>query len=144
MKHFTFDEANKALVLVKPIVSDIRKKWEVVKKLKDECDAIVLNHLEGEEILDQKEEELDVLLEEIEGHIKELHDVGCEFKGFEEGLVDFPAKLETRTIHLCWKYGEEKIEHWHEIFEGLPGRKSLNAELIEEIKKITSTYSATR
>lgn len=134
MKYFTVQEANKALVLVKPIVLDIKNKWAEVKKIKDECDAIVLNHLGTEGLLSEKEEKLDVLLGEIEGHISELQEIGVEFKGFEEGVVDFPARLSTRTIYLCWKSDEEHIGHWHEIFEGFPGRKDVTEELEEAIR----------
>src|SRR3989338_4923842 len=109
MKFFSLTQANKALVLIGPIVSDIQKKWAEVKKLKEECDAIILNHLGSESLLSKKEEKLDELLEEIENHIIELQDIGAEFKGFDEGLVDFPAKVDTRMIYLCWKMGEKNV-----------------------------------
>jgi len=135
MKFFSITQANKALVLVKPIVLDIQRKWKEVKKLKEECDAIVLNHLGSESILNEKEEKLDTLLEEIEGHIKELQEIGVEFKGFDEGLVDFPAKISTRMVYLCWKADEENICCWHEIFEGFAGRKEISTDLSAEIER---------
>ena len=41
--------------------------------------------------------------------------MGCVFKGFEAGLVDFYSLREDRPIFLCWRLGEERITHWHEI-----------------------------
>lgn len=142
MKFFSITQANKALVLVRPIVSDIQKKWEEVKKIKEECDAIVLNHLGSESLLTQKEDRLDKLLEEIETHILELQNVGAEFKGFDEGLIDFPAKIDTRMIYLCWKMGEESVSCWHEIFEGNDGRKEISEDLCEVIERENSTRVA--
>ena len=135
MKFFSITQANKALVLIRPIVLDIQRKWLEVKKLKEECDAIILNHLEGEGVLDEKEEQLDTLLEEIEGHIGELQEIGVEFKGFDEGLVDFPAKISTRMVYLCWKVEEENVSCWHEIFEGFSGRKTIDAKLTNEVER---------
>lgn len=135
MQFFSVTQANKALALIRPIVEDIQKKWNEVKTIKEECDAIILNHLGSESILNEKEERLDELLEQIENHILELQDVGAEFKGFDEGLIDFPAKIDTRMIYLCWKMGEESVSCWHEIFESVSGRKDISADLSELIEK---------
>lgn len=135
MKFFSISQANKSLALVTPIVSDIQTKWAEVKKLKEDCDAIVLNHLGTEDLLNEKEDRLDDLLEEIENHIKELQEIGAEFKGFDEGLVDFPAKIDTRMIYLCWRMGEENISCWHEIFEGFSNRKDISNELRQIVER---------
>jgi len=37
--------------------------------------------------------------------------------------VDFYGKLDGRDIFWCWKHGEEKIEHWHELEAGYQGRQ---------------------
>lgn len=143
MKFFSLIQANKALALIRPIVSDVQKKWGEIKKIKEECDAIVLNHLGSESILNKKEDRLDELLEEIENHILELQEVGAEFKGFDEGLIDFPAKIDTRMIYLCWKMGEESVSCWHEIFEGYGGRKSITADFSKMIERENQVKSST-
>ena len=55
--------------------------------------------------------------------MEELEQVGCVFKGFEEGLVDFYGTFEGRDIFWCWRAGEERIEHWHELDAGIAGRQ---------------------
>ena len=55
----------------------------------------------------------------------ELEQIGCEFKGFDAGLVDFHGRLEEREILWCWKFGEERITHWHELDAGFAGRQPL-------------------
>ncbi|HRP09378.1 MAG TPA: DUF2203 domain-containing protein, partial [Gemmatimonadales bacterium] len=63
---------------------------------------------------------------EIEACLDELEQVGCLFRGFEEGLVDFPARHEGRVICLCWRAGETEVSHWHELNAGFPGRQPLD------------------
>lgn len=127
---FTVDRANKALIFVKPLAIDLMEKWKKVTAIKDECDALLTNHMANSPLLSTKEEELDVLLEQIENAIENLKLVGCEFKGFDEGIIDFPARINTRMIHLCWKLDEPEVLYWHEIFEDIGERKKINDELI--------------
>ncbi|MGH7488523.1 MAG: DUF2203 domain-containing protein [bacterium] len=51
--------------------------------------------------------------------------MGCELKGVDEGLIDFPSEREGQTVYLCWKLGEERIEWWHELDTGFAGRQRL-------------------
>ncbi len=67
---------------------------------------------------------------EIEACLDELGQIGCIFKGFEEGLIDFPAFHEERMVYLCWRHGEERIEHWHELDSGFAGRRPLDHDLL--------------
>ena len=62
-------------------------------------------------------------VEAVTNYLQELEQIGCVFKGFEQGLVDFYGKLDGRDIFWCWKHGEEKIEHWHELEAGYQGRQ---------------------
>ncbi len=66
----------------------------------------------------------------IDGYTEELARVGCVFKGFDDGLVDFYAKRDGRDVFLCWKLGERAVEHWHELDAGFAGRQPLVPERI--------------
>ncbi len=57
-------------------------------------------------------------LEQLERH-------GCILKDIEEGLVDFPHRFEGRDVFLCWKLGEDRIRHWHELDGGYTGRQHI-------------------
>lgn len=57
-------------------------------------------------------------LQEMEVHVKDL--------GI--GLVDFSALKDGREVYLCWKYGEERIQFWHEIEAGFNGRQIIDWE----------------
>ncbi len=52
---------------------------------------------------------------------------GCQFKGIDLGLVDFPARIDGKTVLLCWQYGEKQIAFWHRADEGFAGRRALGA-----------------
>ncbi len=69
--------------------------------------------------------EIDTLAGKINGYLGELEQIGCEFKGFDEGLVDFHGRLDEREILWCWKLGEDRITHWHELEAGFAGRQPL-------------------
>ncbi|MGH2670898.1 MAG: DUF2203 family protein [bacterium] len=39
--------------------------------------------------------------------------------------MDFHGKLGNREILWCWKLGEERIAHWHEVDAGFAGRQPI-------------------
>ena len=62
---------------------------------------------------------------ELNALADQVHDIGCELKGIEEGLIDFRTEMDGREVYLCWKLGEESIEWWHELQTGFAGRQPL-------------------
>jgi hypothetical protein len=72
------------------------------------------------------------LSDQIDGFVHELSEIGCEMKDLEVGLVDFPAEMEGRKVYLCWKLGEDRVDHWHELTEGFRGRKPLPVTVPED------------
>jgi len=57
--------------------------------------------------------------------VASLNGMGIQLKGPLEGLIDFPSYRGSELVELCWKLGEERVEHWHRIGEGYAGRKKL-------------------
>ena len=114
-KFFTLSEANRTLPLVKRIVQDVTSMYPTWKDLVAKYELIAAQARpdwgESQEQLDLKAQ-IDTVAGKINGFLQELGAIGCEFKGFEEGLVDFHGKLEDREILWCWKLGEERIAHY--------------------------------
>src|SRR2546430_6541565 len=50
-------------------------------------------------------------------------------KGFDPALVDFYGKLDGKEMLWCWKVGEERIEHWHELEIRDPVRQPIPSTL---------------
>lgn len=57
--------------------------------------------------------------------LEEIRALGGVIKDLELGLVDFLHLREGREVNLCWRYGEERITHWHGLDEGYAARRPL-------------------
>jgi hypothetical protein len=57
--------------------------------------------------------------------IEEIQGVGGVIKDLGMGLVDFIHLRDGREVNLCWRYGEQRITHWHGLDEGFAARKPL-------------------
>lgn len=68
---------------------------------------------------------LERLTADIQAGLQEIAALGGTTKDLATGLVDFPHRRAGRTVNLCWRYGEERITHWHGLDEGYAGRKPL-------------------
>jgi hypothetical protein len=62
---------------------------------------------------------------ELRADIEQLASDNVVLRDPETGLIDFPGERDGRPIFLCWRLGEERVEHWHEIEAGFPGRRPL-------------------
>ena len=69
----------------------------------------------------------------INRYLQELESIGCVFKGFEAGLVDFYSLREDRPIFLCWRLGEDRINHWHDIDTGFSGRQPIDGSILSAV-----------
>mgnify|MGYP001381288233 FL=1 len=126
IKYFTADEANRTLPLVRRIVSDITALYPEWRELVSRYElAVAQAKPEWGESPEQLElrTRIEDVARRITAFLAELEAVGCVFKGFQEGLVDFYGKLDGRDVFWCWKQGEERIGHWHEIEAGFTGRQ---------------------
>ena len=124
-KYFTVREANRALPYVSRIVEDVTSAYMRLVDLQQSLDGTDPSSRTKEIVRDYEVE-----MDRLSGLVNELLTVGVELKDFELGLVDFPARHEDRNVLLCWKKGEQRIEHWHEVNSGYGGRQSL--ELLGE------------
>jgi len=64
------------------------------------------------------------IIDELRCILREVSELGVEVKA-ADGLVDFRSRLRGRTVYLCWRYGEERVDHWHELDKGLADRRPL-------------------
>jgi hypothetical protein len=132
-KYFTLAEANRTLPLVKRIVADITALHPRWRELVAQYELVAARAKpEWGESAEQVglRTRIDAVAREIDRYLAELEQIGCVFKGFEQGLVDFYGKLEDRDIFWCWKVGEDRVEHWHELEAGYAGRQPV-PEVVE-------------
>ena len=80
----------------------------------------------------RREERLQEIADGRSEFFEELAALGVEMKDPNKGLVDFPALLDDRVVYLCWKLGEETVEHWHELTAGFDNRESVEGNFVPD------------
>lgn len=130
-KVFTLAAARRTLPLVRRIVSDIVEGYPAVQEKLGRFQRSVAAAAPGDDPapLEALRDEINRDADRINGFVEELQDIGCLFKGFGEGLVDWYAVYRERGIFLCWKHGEEDILWWHEIETGFAGRRPITEDM---------------
>ena len=110
-KYFSVEEANKTLPLVKQIVGDIVRQFEIVSDLDARLSGVLqrdakrrANDPYTEELAHTKAE-LAAEEEKLNTYREELERLGVELKG-TDGLCDFPSLKDGREVYLCWRLGE--------------------------------------
>ncbi len=129
MKTFTLADANRTLPLVSRIVRDLVARYPRWRELVAEYELMTAS--ERADAPDPRATDLErqvaALAREIDGYIHELAELGAEARNpLDSGLVDFPGTHDGRPIFLCWRLGEQTIEHWHERDGGFAGRQPID------------------
>ena len=123
---FNLDTANRTLPLVRRVIEDIVREYRDLMKLRDAREELSAAEAAGPK-LDAMRATAEQHVERLNALQEELREIGCELKDWKSGLVDFPAIHDGRQVWLCWKLGEERVSHWHEMHEGFSGRKTVTA-----------------
>ena len=126
---FTFDEATALLPRLREILAAMQETKASVDRVQSELAGLSRAASSNGHLLvaqmERKRRDVQSLSERLNESLEELNEIGCELKGVEEGLIDFPAHRDGRTVYLCWKLGEERIDYWHELDTGFAGRQPL-------------------
>ncbi|HEU4801324.1 MAG TPA: DUF2203 domain-containing protein [Gemmatimonadales bacterium] len=135
---FTLEDAERTLPLVRGIVADLVKEYPDWRAGVSRYEALTLaaradsgETAEMQAVLD----DVNARAARIDGYLKELESIGCVFKGFDAGLVDFPSLRDDQPILLCWRLGEERITHWHPVDGGFEGRQPVDDAILSEVAR---------
>jgi hypothetical protein len=135
-KLFTLQEAERTLPLVRRIVSDLTIEYPAWRAAVGRFELLTggarAEWGETQELIAAREE-VTRHADRINRYLQELEGIGCVFKGFEGGLVDFYSMREDRPIFLCWRLGEDRITHWHEIDTGFGGRQPIDGAILSAV-----------
>jgi hypothetical protein len=132
LRLFTLEEAQNMLPLVKSIVRGILEDYAVLQPKAAELRDLERAAATASEARARRRalfEEVEELTSRVNEALAELDALGVEFKGYEQGLVDFPARRNDEVIYLCWKYDEERIAFWHSLEGGYAARQELDGEI---------------
>lgn len=121
-KHFSLSEARRLLPGLKIQLSSIVK----LKKSLDEIGYDIYRHQYFGGIGPNGTGKYPSDLGELIKIVNEITQNGIIIKGLDNGLIDFPHIRENgEEVYLCYMYGENDIEFWHNIQDGYIGRKSI-------------------
>ena len=133
-KYFSLDEAHHALPKVKRLLNRLHTLKAQINFLADQKEVpLELTEPFSEDEIYQFAFVQEIKLNrELHKHtyeffkiLDQLNEIGCVVKDLDEGLIDFPFKINRRDACLCWKEGEHKITCWHETEEGYSGRRPI-------------------
>lgn len=124
IRYFTLEEANEALVEIKPLMGKLLAKRAETVRLSQQIEHLLDDkHIDFGGPLPAK---LAMEFAAIEVLLKQISSYGCVVKNLDAGLVDFLAKIDGRDVYLCWHYGEDRIAYYHELHTGFQGRIALD------------------
>ncbi len=123
IRHFTVDEANEIL----PEIDSLMEKLQArrTKMIEIRKDIIQLLKSQRSDFGGRIPSDLVNDFIAIEKLADEIRSHGCIIKDLNTGLVDFLSKREGREVYLCWRYGEPKVEYFHELHTGFRGRQQI-------------------
>lgn len=122
-RYFTVEEANATLEIVRPLMKEILKiRQDIIAKRPDLWP--VLQRAAGNggsRVASEMAEEF----ARLDALVRRIQATGAILKDINLGLLDFLSKRDGREVYLCWRYGEDRIEFWHELHTGYSGRQPL-------------------
>lgn len=140
-KTFTLEQAEMLLPVLKSLLKQAmegrQRVHQIEKELRDLKHRIFLS---GGLLVDvtaaaRRRAETVKAYQAIKDATAEIDAIGVQVKDLDIGLLDFPCLVDDEIVLLCWKYGEEKIEHWHGLEEGFAGRKPIDERMARGKKK---------
>jgi len=129
---FTLEEANALVPTLHRLVGrQMLRQSEIEDRLR-RLTRLVGRNLQDLEIAEDDTAEVRELKTDLMERIaayeegwQEVASLGAVVKDARTGLIDFYGHLDGRTVWLCWRYGEERIDFFHELDSGYSGRKPL-------------------
>ena len=131
-RFFSLREAN-------ALISMLQEQFDHARELRDELSAVQSQLADAGYPLTEPDVEVDKtapppvqrlqraasrVLDELRAVLRGVAELGVEVKA-ADGLVDFRTRLHGRTVLLCWRYGEGRITHYHELDTGFASRRPL-------------------
>lgn len=133
-RFFTLEEAN---ALIPQVAATLGRTTQIIGQMRTIArrlgEAGIRSETPGElpEVDDIEDEALAadlrrarMLAEVATDEARRLELLGIVVRDLERGLVDFRSVVDgVREVWLCWQLGERKIEYFHDLHSGFPGRQ---------------------
>jgi hypothetical protein len=123
-KYFTVEEANRLIPQIKALVERLRRGRRRLLGHRPTAETVA-QKAAGNGGGSDAAAYLSDYSQTLGRDMAQLQGLGVVLKDVERGLIDFPHQRAGREVYLCWEYGEERIDYWHEIDSGYSGRQRL-------------------
>lgn len=133
-RYFTLDEANALLpwleacfAKIMQLRGQLRGLYTTLDALGHRPDAQNLASSTGSDEVQTARAKFRGLMEIVHEELATIADAGIEVKDLDSGLCDFWSitAVPGREVYLCWRYGEGRIEFYHDPQSGFAGRKPI-------------------
>lgn len=136
-KHFTIEQANAALPLVRAIATDLARLSREVLERRRRLAILLDGHDPNRndpyhQELVQIQEELEKDLRRLKEYGDELRELGIEPAGGPQGQVDFPTIIDGSEAYLSWRLDEPEVLYWRTHDADPCDRRPLTADSLLE------------
>ena len=122
-RYFTVEEANSLIPEIRPVMAELMERRARVVSQRGELTEL-FEHSQSD-FGGPRASEMVLEFVAIERLAKKIRSRGCVIRDLNAGLLDFLSEREGREIYLCWRFGEPRIEYYHELHSGFQGRQHL-------------------
>ena len=122
-RFYDIDDANAALPGLDGILTTLAEQRAELIRLRDQVTAD--DKPEAEE-LRRVRLRMQGLVDQMAAGVARIEELGVTLRDIPDGLIDFPALVNGRQVWLCWRRGEDAVEHWHPVDTGFADRRPLS------------------
>lgn len=131
-RYFYVDQANALIPAMRDVFTHTRKLRARLERLvkhleqqghRPDPQQLAVDPAAPPHVQEQQREVLE-LVSELDRHLERVKEMGPEVRR-ADGLVDFYSRRGGRVVCLCWRWGEDRVTHYHDPEDGLAGRRPI-------------------
>ena len=119
---YSVDEANALLPQLQPVLERIRQTEAVIAK---DSGLAAVREKASQNGGGTPTVKTLAASRQLQKDLTQIAEWGIILRDPSIGLIDFPHEREGKTVCLCWKLSEPRVEWWHPIETGIAGRTHL-------------------
>ena len=124
-RHFSLDEAQQALIKIRPLIQEVRTLKAKLDRLGFSLSQVPDKPSPQPSTNGHKPFPSEFI--RLTYVLNRLVRLGIQIRDMSRGLIDFPhIRKNGEEVYLCWKMGEKVIRYWHPVDEGFSGRRHID------------------
>ena len=124
-KFLTAPEADARLPLVRAVTADATALAARLAAAQVAYRAEKSRPLTSQIVLNDRKREIHAVRAALDACAAELAAADAEPRDAGRGVIDFPSAIDGARVFLCWRLGEDRVDHFHAEGESHEQRKPL-------------------